>query len=280
MRVWIVTIGLLSAPLATWAAPVGRVVLGEEPTQVNRGQDQLRPVPGLVLQEGDVLKSLGRASLKAFVGGVLVIAGPLAEVRIASMNPLVFELVKGGARIVTEPGKPRAFIVRTPKAQIDIAQGDIFARYNVSSEFTELVVIAGSARAANLGDVTGAVEVRERESTVLIPESAPSQPGRLSEAEIRDLTRDLESAVAPLPKGDIYEAMGPTIERMSGAFAEIRRRLARPSLPENAPFRTFDTRRVLPTAEAVERGAMLSAPADAGVNVKWEFERAPRLKEK
>lgn len=260
---------LALVPAATAQAAAGRIIAAEEGCQINRGQDQLQSVPGTEIETGDVIKCLGRTHAKAFFGKALVLFGPLSETRIAGTAPLTLELVKGSLRVMTEPGQRYPFTIKTAKSATTSQQGDVAVRYNASSEFSEVLVVDGSATAMNTIGATGSVELKARESSLLTPESSPTQPTTLQPNEMRDYTKDTEFSAAPLPNGDIYRAIEPTMQRMDAAYAEARRRLARPSLPENAPFRSLDSRREAAAVPQFDQPGRDAAPGGATIELQW-----------
>jgi hypothetical protein len=277
MRAWL-TLFALAAASAAHAAPAGHVVAGEDLCQVNRGQDQLKMRPGVELAEGDVIKCIGRTRAKAFVGDTLVLFGPLSETKIAAAQPVQLELAKGAVRVMTRASG--AASVKTPKALVALKSADAFVRYNAASEFSEVVAIEGSVAAENIGmGAVGNVALNPMESSLLSPESAPSSPTPLSEGDLRTYTRETEYAEAPLPGGDLMRGIEPTLARIDQAYDEARRKFARPSLPQNAPFRALDSRRQAFVAPQFDQPARESAPAGATLDVKYSFPK-PELRPK
>jgi hypothetical protein len=96
--------------------------------------------------------------------------------------------------------------------------------------------------------------------------------------ELRDYTKDTEYSGAPLPKGDMYRAIEPTLVRLDSAYAEARRRLARPSLPENAPFRSLDSRREALAAPQFDQPGRDGASGNATLEFNWTSQ-PPKLAE-
>jgi hypothetical protein len=261
-----------SLPAVSVWADAGQIVAAEDGCQINRGQDQIKPIPGAGLQIGDVIKCLGRTHAKAFLSDNLVLFGPLSETRISSASPLTLELAKGTLRVISEPGGRETFSIKTPKSLTTSQQGDVAVRYNASSEFSEIVVIDGSATATNTLGATGSVTLNAKESSLLSPESTPTQPSVLQPNEIRDYTKDTEYSQAPLANGDLFKAIEPTMKRIDSAYAEARRQLARPSSPENAPFRSLDSRREAFPLPQFDQPGRDVAPGGANIDFKWTFQ--------
>ena len=267
MRTWLTAVALAAASSA-YASPAGTVVTGEDLCQINRGQDQLKMLPGTELQDDDVIKCIGRTKAKAFVGDSLVLFGPLSETKIMSSNPAQLQLTKGAVRVMT---RSEATVI-TPKATVAVKAADAFVRYNAASEFSEIVAIEGSVTGTNTGaGAAGRVTLNPMESSLLSPESAPSAPTPLNETDLRTYTRETDLAEAPLPGGDIMRGIEPTLARIAAAYDDARRQFARPSLPENAPFRALDTRRESFGAPQLDAPSRDSAPAGASLNLKYDF---------
>lgn len=266
----LVTLAFLAAATAAHAETAGRVVAGEDLCQLNRGQDQLKMLPGVEILAGDVVKCIGRTRAKAFIGDALVLFGPLSETRITSGSPVQIELAKGAVRVMTKPSAEA--LIKTPRAAIALKSADVFVRYNASSEFSEVVAIEGAVKAENTGTgAVGSIALNPMESSLLSPESAPSSASPLSEGDLRTYTRETELAEAPLPGGDLMRGIEPSLERIGTAYDDARRRFARPSLPENAPFRALDMRRQAFGAPQIESPARESAPAGASLDINFKF---------
>jgi hypothetical protein len=273
-----VTLGIILSAAPAFAAPAGSVVAAEDLCQINRGQDQLRPVPGLVLQEGDIVKCIGRTKVKAILGRVLVQFGPLSETKVISASPVGLELTKGALRAMSEPGATVPFSIRTRRSLVETTSGDVYIRYNASSEFTEVVAVEGTAQAQNIGPgSSGNVTLKPMETSLLSPESPPTQASPLSERELRGYTRDTDLAIAPLQGGDLFSAIGPTVERIDDAYGDARRQFARPSLPANAPYRTLDSRRQAFTLPQFDQPGRDTAAGGATLEFKYSFDQ-PREK--
>ncbi len=270
---------LLASAAPATANPIGTIVSGRAGVLINRGQDQVPPNPGVRLEAGDVVKCLGRTTLKAFVGDALVVFGPLSVTRIVSAAPLTLELEKGSLRVMTDPAKAAVpFRIQTAASMAGTdTRADIYMRYNASSEFTEIALIDGTAGAANRKGMQASVDLKARESTLLSPDSPPTQPSLMTAQDIGAYTRDLDSVDAPYPNGDVYAALEPIVKRVSASYEQLRRSFARPSLPANAPFRTYDTQRPFQTTLGFDQPGFSVAPGDADVTLQWRLEREPRL---
>jgi hypothetical protein len=267
-------LALLGASLSQAAA--GTLIAGDEGTLISRGQDQLPPAPGTALQVGDVIKCLGRTSLKAFLGDALVLFGPLSETRIVSLSPLALHLEKGALRVLTEPGKAGAAVrVTTVASEVSLPTGDVFIRYNAASEFTEVLVIKGEATASNRKGVSSSIRLTALQNSLLSPDSPPSYPAQLQPREVQSFTRDTELARVPSP-GDRYAELDLILKRMDRMYLETRRDIARPSLPANAPFRTLDAYRYSQSNTAFDQPGLSTSPGDASLRLDWQV-LPPRL---
>lgn len=272
------TLGLGLGSAAAAHAAAGTVVVGEELCQINRGQDQLPMLPGAAINEGDVVKCIGKTKAKAFFGDVLVLFGPLSETQIATANPLALTLVKGSIRAMSAPGTNARLALRTPKAAISAAGADVFMRYNAASEFTEVLAVEGRARAENTGfGAAGSVDLNPLESSLLSPESAPSQPSPVAPEEVRTYTRDTDLSAAPTAKGDVFNGLEATMARIDAAYNETRRSFAQPSLPIGAPLRSLDSRRQAFVVPQFDQPGIDTAPGGAALSLDYDFS-APQLR--
>lgn len=279
MRRLVVTLTLgLGLATAAHAAPAGTVVAGEELCQINRGQDQLPMLPGAAINEGDVIKCIGKTKAKAFFGDVLVLFGPLSETQISAAAPLTVTLNKGAIRAMSAPGSSARFTLRSPKAAVAVAGADVFVRYNAASEFTEVVTVEGRAHAENTGfGAAGAVDLNPLESSLLSPESAPSQPAPVAPEDVRTYTRDTELSAAPVAGGDVFRGLEATMARIDAAYNETRRSFAQPSLPEGGPFRSLDSRRQAFAVPQFDQPGLEMAPGGAALKLDYDFS-APQLR--
>lgn len=272
------TLGLGLGWAAAAHAAAGTVVVGEELCQINRGQDQLRMLPGTAINEGDVIKCIGKTKAKAFFGDVLVLFGPLSETQVAAASPVALTLVKGSLRAMSAPGSSARIALRTPKAAVTAAGADVFLRYNAASEFTEVLTVEGRARAENTGvGAAGAVELNPLETALLSPESAPSQPSPVAPEDVRTYTRDTELSATPPAKGDPFNGLEATLARIDAAYNETRRSFAQPSLPAGGPFRSLDSRRQAFVAPQFDQPGLDAAPGGASISLDYDFP-APQLR--
>lgn len=278
MRRLLLTLAAVLAAAPAYAAPAGTIVAGEDLCQLNRGQDQLKLAPGTAVQEGDLVKCIGKTKAKAFFGDVLVLFGPLSETQIVSARPLVLQLNKGALRAMSAPGSGARFTVRTPKTAVSGAGADAFVRYNAASEFTEVLAVEGRLHAENTGvGAAGAVDLNPLETSLLSPESAPTQPSPIGAGDVRGYTRDTDLAMAPLPGGDVFRGLEATTDRIEAAYNEARRTFAEPSLPAGAPFRSLDARRQAFAAPQFDQPGLEVAPGGAAVTIDYDFS-APQLR--
>ncbi len=256
----------------------GEAVMGGDLCKINRGEDQLRMSAGTPIQVGDIIKCIGRETAKAFLDGTLVQFGPLSETTIEEGAPLTLTIAKGSVRATSQPGKPGAFILQSKKSRLTSQGGDAVVRYNAASEFTEVLNLEGRATVENVGyGASGSVQLDSMESTLLTPESAPTQPSPVAPRETGAYTRALQLESPPLPNGDLLLEIKPILDEMAGVYDDVRREIARPSLPQNAPFRLFDSRRqayALPFFDVPGREA---AEAGADIQVEYSIE-APKLR--
>jgi hypothetical protein len=269
-------VSLFAAPGAQ--ADVATVVAGEDGTHIERGPDQIAPVTGTMLQQGDLVRCLGRTNMKAFMGRYLLLFGPMSETTLESGAPQPqVKLDRGTLRVVTEPGSaPQPFVVRTPASRITIERGHVLVRFNPASEFTEVVVIEGAAAAANLEGVDGSVTLSSMESTLLSPDSPPTRPQPLREADVARYLQGADLTAAPVEGGRLQHMIDPVMARLNQAYAQTRAQYARPSLPWQAPFRTLDTHRPATSARPVDDPGVTAAPGDSNLTIRWSFDRQPR----
>lgn len=272
------TLGLGLGSAAAAHAAAGTVVVGEDLCQINRGQDQLPMKPGADINEGDVIKCIGKTKAKAFFGDVLVLFGPLSETQVAAASPATLTLVKGSLRAMSAPGSNARLVLRTPKAAVTASGADVFLRYNAASEFTEVLTVEGRAHAENTGaGAAGSVDLNPLENTLLSPESPPSQPSPVAPEEVRTFTRDTELSATPPAKGDVFNGLEATMARIDDAYTETRRSFAQPSLPMGGPFRSLDSRRQAFVTPQLDQPGLEAAPGGASISLDYDFP-APQLR--
>ncbi len=262
---------LLTTALSSPAGAENVVVAGEDGTFINRGADQVPVQPGVELRRGDVIKALGRTNLKAILGDTVVVFGPLSETAIAETNPLTLELKKGVLRFMSKPGSRSPVTLRTQVSQVVSTGGDVLIRYNSASQFTEVVTLGGNATAENRMGATGTAKLEGEQSTLLSPDSPPTTPSNLAEKDVAVYRASAALNVAPAQAGMPFAGADRVAERMERNYSVVRQQIARPTLPENAPYRTLDSHRKMQTTRGFDRPGLTTAPGDASLDVRWNF---------